>query len=156
MAYYDQWGWYSETEITGRFTDTPVPENIPDGYAANWTGHSWAVIPYIAPNTNTVTTPSDHPERITKLAFRKRFTDAERVGIEIASMDIPTAPNEQRVLAASLRANQQDVSVAMYIDLSDPVTRAGVEQLEAIGLLGTGRAAEILDTVATEHELFIG
>lgn len=83
--------------------------------------------------------------RITKLAFRNRFTMAEKVAIEIASLDDPGTPMPQRVLAASVRASQADVAAATFIDLDRADTRAGVEQMEAAGLLTAGRAAEILD-----------
>jgi hypothetical protein len=49
MPYFNQWGWHTETVIEGRYTDVPVPTDIPQGHAANWTGHQWRVIPYYAP-----------------------------------------------------------------------------------------------------------
>jgi hypothetical protein len=93
---------------------------------------------------------------ITKLAFRSRFTQSEKVTIEIASLDVPTAPMQQRGLAATLRANQADVATAQYIDLKREDTRAGVQALETYGLLATGRATVILDTIPTAEELFNG
>ena len=83
--------------------------------------------------------------RITRLMFRNRFTQAEHVTIEIASLDDAAAPMQQRQMAAALRVMQRQVSDAEFIDLNDLVTRAGVEQLEAFGLLAEGRATEILD-----------
>lgn len=83
--------------------------------------------------------------RITKLAFRNRFTQAEKVAIEIAALDNPGAPMEQRAQAAALRANQADLTVANFVGLNEPATRAGVQMLEAAGLLAAGRALEILD-----------
>ena len=95
----------------------------------------------------TPPTPEPTPEdrRITRLMFRNRFTQAELVTIEIVSLDDAAAPMQQRQMAAALRVMQRQVSDAEFIDLNDPVTRAGVEQLEAFGLLAEGRAAEILD-----------
>lgn len=92
--------------------------------------------------------------RITKLAFRNRFTQAEKVAIEIAGLDNPAATMQQRAQAAALRASQQDVAVATFIDLKRADTRAGVQALEAAGLLAAGRAAAILDTPPTAEELY--
>lgn len=81
---------------------------------------------------------------ITRLAFRNRFTLAEKAAIELAALDDPAAPMPQRQQAAALRANQADLAAATFIDLARPDTRAGVMQLEALGLLAEGRALEIL------------
>ncbi len=100
--------------------------------------------------------PPVEPVRITKLAFRNRFTQAEKVAIEIASLDNPAAGMPQRAQAAALRASQQDVAVAQFIDLTRADTRAGVQMLEAVGLLAAGRAAEILDTPPAATEVWNG
>lgn len=100
--------------------------------------------------------PADSTSRITRLAFRNRFTTAEKVGLEIASLDNPAATMEQRALAATLRAYLQDVQAATFIDLSRPDTRAGVVQLEQVGLIGAGRATAILDTPPTAEERYTG
>lgn len=93
---------------------------------------------------------------ITKLAFRNRFTQEEKVTIAIASLDDPSAPMQQRGLAASLRTYQDDIAVAQYVDLKMEMTRNGVMALEQFGLIGQGRALEILDTIPTAEELFNG
>lgn len=98
--------------------------------------------------------PAPQPVRITKLAFRNRFTQAEKVAIEIAALDVPAATMQQRAQAAALRAHQADVAVATFIDLNRPDTRAGVQALEAAGLLAAGRAAVILDTPPTAEEVW--
>ncbi len=77
-------------------------------------------------------------KKITRLAFLNRFTDAEAVAIDLAS--IGATPE-----AASIRLYLKKVDAATYIDLDDASTRSGVQALETIGLLGTGRALEILD-----------
>ena len=58
----------------------------------------------------------------------------------------------QRQLAASVRVMQRQVGEASYIDLDRADTRAGVQQLEAAGLLAAGRALEILDAVIQDIE----
>lgn len=90
--------------------------------------------------------------QITRLAFRNRFTMPEKAGLELASADDASAPMTQRQQAALLRAYLADVAAATFIDLRRPDTRAGVEQLEALGLLAAGRAAEILDAPVEQAE----
>lgn len=90
--------------------------------------------------------------QITKLAFRNRFTSAEKVALEIASLDNPQATMPQRAQAAALRANNADLAAATFIDLQRPETRAGVQMLEAAGLLAVGRAAVILDAEIMPEE----
>lgn len=93
--------------------------------------------------------------RITRLAFRNRFTMAEKAAMEIASLDNPAAPMAQRQQSAVLRAYMADVAASTFVDLQRPDTRAGVQQLETLGLLAAGRAAVILDTAPAAHEVFL-
>jgi len=82
---------------------------------------------------------------ITNLAFDLRFTMAERVAIELASIDDPAADMETRAQQAALRVSQERSRKASYTDLDDPVTRGGVDYMEQAGLIAPGRALEILD-----------
>jgi len=75
---------------------------------------------------------------VTQLAFLSRFTDAEAVAIDLAS--IGATPQ-----AASMRRYLNKVAAAKFIDLDRPDTRAGVLALEAATLLAAGRALQILD-----------
>lgn len=100
--------------------------------------------------------PTSPPVRITKLSFRQRFLQAERVAIEIASLDNPAADMSVRAQAATLRSYLKDIDAASHVDLNFPSTRAGVQLLEAAGLIGQGRAAVILDTPPTEEEIWRG
>lgn len=90
--------------------------------------------------------------RVTRLAFRNRFTSAEKATMEMAALDDPAAPMAQRQQAAMLRANLADTAAATFIDLARAETRSGVQSLEAGGLIGVGRAAEILDAPVTPEE----
>lgn len=90
--------------------------------------------------------------RITKLAFRNRFTLGEKVMLELAALDDPSAAMPARQQAAALRANLADTAAATFIDLIDASTRAGVQMLEAAGLLAEGRALEILDAPVNQSE----
>lgn len=95
----------------------------------------------------TTFTPSVNNEQrhITQLAFLNRFTDAEAVAIDLASIGAT-------VQAASLRRYMQKVNAAKFIDLNRTDTRAGVQALEAAGLLASGRAALILDAPIADSE----
>lgn len=93
------------------------------------------------------------PRRMAPLAFRRRFTKAERSGIEWAAVDRADQTMEQRQQAAALRSDLKDQAQAQYIDLDDPDTVAGVQALEAIGLIAPGRAAEILGATVLPEEL---
>jgi len=81
-------------------------------------------------------TPPDRPagpRLLTKVAYLKRFTQAERIGIREAAK-----------VNAVVEDYVELLNLAQDVDLADPETIAGVQQLEAAGLLVTGRAAEIL------------
>ena len=83
--------------------------------------------------------------KITKLAFRERFTIAEMTGI-YATM--PTNFTLQAMIA-----NQQ---VATFVDLSRSDTIAGVGYLVSIGLITQDRATAILTTPPTAVEVYTG
>lgn len=90
--------------------------------------------------------------RITRLAFRNRFTQTEKVTLELAALDDPAATLAQRQQAAAIRVHLADVAASTFIDLGSLHTRAGVQALEAGGLLTEGRALEILDAPVQPHE----
>jgi hypothetical protein len=94
--------------------------------------------------------------RITRLAFRNRFTQAEKVTLELAALDDPAATMAQRQQAAAIRVYLADVATAIFINLDDAATRAGVQALEAGGLIGAGRALEILDAPVVVSERATG
>lgn len=94
-----------------------------------------------------------HPDsRLTRLAFRNRFTGPEKVAIEFACLDDPSATMAKRLQSAALRANQADLAAAAFVDLAREDTRAGVQALETAGLLAEGRALEILDAPIQPQE----
>lgn len=83
---------------------------------------------------------------ISNKAFLSRFTDAEAIDIDLASMG---ATRE----AAAVRRYLSKVNAAQHIDLADDETRTGVQALEAAGLLQPGRALAILDAPIQPKEL---
>ncbi|MBS3958295.1 MAG: hypothetical protein KGZ52_02690 [Xanthomonadaceae bacterium] len=100
--------------------------------------------------------PQSLGTRITKLAFRQRVGPQALAAIELASVHDAAAPVQAQQLAATLRVMLADVQAATFIDLARPDTRAGVQSLEAAGLLPAGKAAEILDTPVQAHEVPVG
>lgn len=70
---------------------------------------------------------------LTKRAFLERFTPEERVAIRTAAQS-----------SVAIQDYLELVSVSDEIDLTYATTVAGVQELEAAGLIAAGRAAEIL------------
>lgn len=90
-----------------------------------------------------VSTPS---RNVSRKAFLSRFTDAEAIDIDLASIG---ATRE----AATVRRYLSKVNAAQHIDLADDETRTGVQALEAAGLLQPGRALAILDAPIEPKEV---
>lgn len=93
--------------------------------------------------------PAPELRRITRLAFLSRFSDSEAVAIDLAS--IGATPQ-----AAGMRRYMSKVNAATYIDLDRADTRAGVQALEAAGVLAAGRALQILDAPVQPEERWQG
>lgn len=79
--------------------------------------------------------------KITKLAFRNRFTFAEKVALE----DAAKTDTEVKVLL-------DDQAAAQYIDLDRADTAAGLDLLVTKGLLTQQRRDEILNAPINEDE----
>lgn len=79
---------------------------------------------------------------ITQLAFRNRFLPAEKTAIYTAA--------ESNV---EVRIWLDDLAATTSVRLNNAQTIASVQALEAAGLIGPGRADEILNTPAAAHEL---
>lgn len=94
------------------------------------------------------------PRMISAIAFRNRFTAAEKVAYEMAALDNPAASAPARQASAGLRAALQDVLAAKGgIDLTSATTQARVLALEAAGVLAAGRARQIIDAPVQPDEL---
>lgn len=83
--------------------------------------------------------------KITRLAFRNRFTFEEKVAIETA------AEND-----AVVRVLLKDQSEATYIDLARADTQQGTMLLVQKNLLTVERAEEILSLIVDQDEEFRG
>ena len=81
---------------------------------------------------------------ITYAAFRRRFTHAERVALEVAALDTPGADPAVRAAAAEVRVIERDIASAKYVDLNLPEVRANIQLRETLGLIAAGRADEII------------
>ena len=90
--------------------------------------------------------PVPTERNVSRKAFLSRFTDAEAIDIDLASIG---ATQE----AATVRRYLSKVNAAQHIDLADNETRTGVQALEAAGLLQPGRALVILDAPIQPKEL---
>ena len=77
--------------------------------------------------------PSLSGSSITRLAFRYRFTFAERVALESAADTDPT-----------VRALLKDFDASSFIDLSSQATADGLAILAGNGLLSAERVEQIL------------
>lgn len=83
-----------------------------------------------------VTPPPPEPppvDELNKIDFLRLFTQAERITIRQAAKVNPQVEDYQDML------NQ-----ATVVRLSDPDIQTGIPALEAAGILGAGRAAQIL------------
>ena len=127
--------------------------NQPDAQSGVWVacgnaGPGWVYDgTTFAPPVPSATVP---PTRfITQLAFLNRFTDAEAIGIDLASIGATTQ-------AAGMRRYLNKVNAAEFIDLDRADTRAGVQALEAGGALAAGRALTILDAAVQSGERYRG
>lgn len=132
------------------WTRVPLPA-LAGEEVAQFQGASWAVLA-TRPAAPAAPEPEPVPQHITRLAFRNRFTQAEKITMELASLDSPAAPMAQRQQAAALRVSLADTAAAAFIDLSRPDTRAGVQMLESAGILGAGLALQILDAPVLAQE----
>lgn len=146
-----------KTYIVTRLADSAEVYRYQADEPIEWEGMEFATHSHIeAPAEPEVEVPKTS-RRMTCLAFRQRFTRTEKIRIEMAALDSPTSPMEQRLLAAALRADLADQAQAAFIDPDRPDTRQGVMNVEAAGLLDApGRALEILDAPVTEQEAFNG
>lgn len=122
--------------------DTSEEQGLGVGIGWGWDGS------FVAPEA-VAEVPQAAKRHITQLAFMNRFTDGEAVAIDLASIGAT-------VQAASMRRYQAKVSAAQHIDLDRADTRAGVQALEAMGILADGRAAVILDTPLSDQEIAKG
>lgn len=82
---------------------------------------------------------------LTRLAFRNRFTPAEKVALYTAAES-----------SVQIKIYLDDLAAATFVDPERADTIAGVQALEAATIIGPGRAAEILGAPITDEEVYVG
>lgn len=116
-------------------TGVLIPQNdIDDPYTIKWAAWLSAGGQY----SSIITSAAEIA--LTKLAFRRRFTQPERIAIDNAP-DNAALPYEVR---AAIKSMSKDLELADEIDLTDSELATGIQFLVQVGLLTSGRAAEIL------------
>lgn len=85
------------------------------------------------------------PKVITKLAFKQRLTQAERIAIRAAASSNPIVFDFLDILDS-----------ATFVDLQRADTIDGINAMEVAGLLAVGRATEILNAPVQDYERFNG
>lgn len=151
--------------IINNWATVPEAEDMPEGEQAPEPPEGWAEVPALQVAAlavgsklvaGVVQAPLDtRPRHITVLAFRNRFTPAERVAMDLASIHNSAAPAQVQAMAAGLRDNERSLAVAAYVDLARVDTRAGVQALPT-SIIAAGRAAVILDAPIAEAERYKG
>lgn len=91
-----------------------------------------------------VSIPIVYEQKITKFAFRNRFTTSEKIALELASLDVPTADISQRQVAATLRVFLKDLDNASCVILTRDDIIQGVQMLVQLSILTADRANQIL------------
>lgn len=100
-----------------------------------------------------VSVPIVQATKITRFAFRSRFSAAEKVALEFAMMDDPNSPQQQRQIAAMLRVFMKDLDNAQFVVLDRLDIVQGVQMLVQLGVLTSDRATEILTSPVQPDEL---
>lgn len=100
-----------------------------------------------------VSVPIMQSTKITRFAFRSRFSASEKVALEFAMMDDPNSSQQQRQIAAMLRVFMKDLDNAQFVVLDRPDIMQGVQMLVQLGVLTSDRATEILTSPVQPDEL---
>lgn len=93
---------------------------------------------WIAANPNVT-----NINEVTKYQFRKLYTLTERVNIDNVAQN-PAIPAQYKAILATI---QKDLEVSAIVQLWNPDVAAGVRLCETLGLLGPGRANQILSNI---------
>lgn len=99
-----------------------------------------------------VNIPLAQSTKITRFAFRSRFTATEKVALEFTMLDDPNASMQQRQIAATLRVFMKDLDNAQFVVLDRPDIVNGVQMLVQLGVLTSDRATAILTSPVMPEE----
>lgn len=148
MTYsFDLFGWYSSEEIQGRSTEIAPPKcadaPTPGELYPNFTGYEWIMLKYVTPQPIEAPAPEVGPETtepteryISKNQFLKKFSVQEFTGL------LSAAKVNVNIEYWFIRFNS--LPDPPGVNMLDIDTIQGLNGLEAAGLIGKGRAAEIL------------
>ncbi len=84
--------------------------------------------------------PSVSERTFTKLEFRRLFSMYELVAIDNFAANTVLSADQK----ATMTTIMHNFDVASEINVSDPLTQQGVNYIESIGLIASGRASQIL------------
>jgi|WetSurSiteA1Bulk_404760.scaffolds.fasta_scaffold45880_2 hypothetical protein len=122
-------------EVTEYDAELPQAEHLGEEWNLEVVG-----IAYAAPDAPQDTRKYGGRRRLSKLEFIELLTDTEYVTILTAAKE--SVQIEAWIRKMELATPDDD---GTSIDLDDPRTQGGVQALELIGLIGEGRAEEILN-----------
>lgn len=86
-------------------------------------------------------------KKITRLAFRNRFTPTEKATMYAAA-------SQNNANGYAFKSYLDDLAAAMFVDLSRADTIASVQLLATYQIITTQRASEILNNPIQDHERY--
>lgn len=120
--------------VNGTVHQVIESETDPDGTNGAWVPCGNAGPGWLYDGTTFTAPPAPAPVRtLTKLQYMNRFTDSELAGIYTAAKSV-----------VQVEIWLEKFKLASEVNLDDTATVAGLQAMEAAGLLAAGRAAEIL------------
>lgn len=132
---FDIYGRYSGTSTTPSERSTTVsPPELTADY--NWNGVSWVHAPDIqtTPIADSALSATQTKSRIlSKVGYMSRFTDDELAAVYTTAKSV-----------VQIEVWLEKFKAAEFVDLDDQLVIEGLQSLEAVGLIGSGRAAEIV------------
>ncbi len=126
---------FTINDPTNEITDDQGNTNIMQDGNPVWEAYlAWVALdPENNIPSHTFNAPPPPPEPVSKLEFMNRFTDAELAAIyTIAKQSV------------AVEIWLEKFKLAEFVNPGDPRVAAGIQALEMFGLIGSGRAAEIL------------
>ncbi len=121
--------------VTNKATGSEIYRYSADA-PIEWSGMAFADFDHTpepeAPGTVTDVVPNSYTW--TKLEYLRRFTQDERIAIRTAAKQVP-----------ALEDYLQLMELATEVRSDDPDVMGALQMLEAAGLIGAGRAQEILN-----------
>ena len=145
MKSFDSHGWLTLAVDPSRQTAIAPPSHEEAPVVGqpwpNFTGNQWVMANYVEPPAYAPE-PINYGTRVTRLAFRNRFTGTEKVNLYTAATS-----------NAALRVYLDDLAAATFVDLTRADTIASVNALATAGVITGARATAILTDSVQVHEV---